>query len=152
VVLGGPKGKGIGSLKVLEGPPGLIGETFQLTRQVTMIGRNAEAAHIVFYPDEDSTISRVHCTIREAGKYVVLVDNNSTNGTSINGHAVKPNEMVQLRDGDEIVLGNLANRGVKLKFSPSAGKPASSAPEGLDRTFILDEWDQDKPVEPSDKP
>lgn len=151
VVLGS-KGKGIGSLKVLEGPPGLIGETFQLTRQVTMIGRNAEAAHIVFYPDEDSTISRVHCTIREAGKYVVLVDNNSTNGTMINGQVVKPNEMVQLRDGDEIVLGNLASRGVKLKFNPGTAKPAGSAPEGLDRTFILDEWDQDKPAGSADKP
>jgi hypothetical protein len=133
VVLGGSKGKGIGSLKVLEGPPGLIGETFQLTRQATMIGRNAEAAHIVFYPDEDSTISRVHCTIREAGKYVVLVDNNSTNGTMINGQVVKPNEMVQLREGDEIVLGNLASRGVKLKFSQGTAKPAGSAPEGLDK-------------------
>jgi hypothetical protein len=152
VIVGGSKGKGIGSLKVLEGPPGMIGETLELTRQVTMIGRNSEAAHIVFYPDEDSTISRVHCTIREAGKHVVLVDNNSTNGTMINGQAVKPNEMVQLREGDEIVLGNLASRGVKLKFSSSAEKPGGSAPEGLDRTYILDEWDKDSPVEPTDKP
>lgn len=153
VIPGGPdKGKAIGSVKVLEGPAGLIGETLELSRQVTMIGRSPDAAHIIFYPDEESTISRVHCTIRVAGKYVVLVDNNSTNGTHINGHVVKPNEMVQLRDGDEIVLGDLANRGVKLKFSTSAGKPSGSGSEGLDRTFIVDDWDKDNPNEFVDNP
>jgi len=138
--------KGAAVLKVLEGPPGLIGETFPLSKPVTIIGRNPQAAHIVFYPTDATSVSRVHCTIRLAGKYIILTDNNSSNGTRINGKQVKPNEPVQLRDGDEILLGDLAKLGVKLKLSLVSEQPAKPAPEeGLDRTFILDDWDKDNP-------
>ena len=61
-------------------------------------------------------MSRVHCSIRLEGKFFTLLDNNSSNGTHVNGERIKPNDPVQLRDGDEIVMGDMAKLGVKLIF------------------------------------
>lgn len=132
------------TLKVLEGPPGLIGETFYISKVLTLIGRNPKVAHIVFYPNEDSSVSRHHCTIQLEGKYFLLIDNNSANGTRINGELIKPDASVQLRDGDEIILGDLAKLGVKLQFNLLAETAAPKESAGLDRTFYIDTGDKDE--------
>lgn len=133
--------KALATLKLLEGPRGLIGETFSITKPVTIIGRNPKAAHIVFYPDEPSSVSRLHCTIQLDGKQFVVTDNNSSSGTRVNGEYLKPNDPVPLRDGDEITLGDLAKLGVKLVFKLQD----HAAPESpVDRTFIIDDFNQDE--------
>ena len=84
-------------------------------------------------------MSRVHATIQQDGMYFLLTDNRSSNGTSVNGTALKGNDPVQLRDGDEIVLGQLAKLGVKLRFNQRAEKAMSDI---ADRTFIVDDFDK----------
>jgi pSer/pThr/pTyr-binding forkhead associated (FHA) protein len=135
------KEKALATLKVLEGPRGLIGETFNITKAITIIGRNPKVAHIVFYPDEPSSVSRLHCTIQLDGKQFIITDNNSSSGSRINGDWLKPNDPVQLRDGDEIILGDLAKLGVKLVFHIQA---AAESKEAIDRTFIVDDFNQDE--------
>lgn len=129
----------IATLTVIEGPRGMIGETISLTKPVTVMGRNPELADVVFYPDEPSSLSRVHATIQLDGKYFVVTDSNSTNGTRINGQLLKPSDPVQLRDGDELVLGDLGKLGVKMRFSTAGVQDRT---ELKDRTFIVDDYDQ----------
>ena len=140
-IIVGPGGQqtALATLTVLEGPRGMIGETINLTKPVTVMGRNPELADVVFYPDEPSSLSRVHATIQLDGKYFVVTDSNSTNGTRINGELLKPSDPVQLRDGDELVLGDLGKLGVKMRFS-AAG--VADHTELKDRTYIVDDYDQ----------
>lgn len=137
MIIGAPSsGAGMGSLAVLEGPPGVVGEVYTLSKPVTVIGRNPSRCDIVFYPNQESSMSRVHCTIRLDGKFFTLVDNNSSNGTHVNGTRLRANEPVQLRDGDEIVMGDMAKLGVKLRFSE---RSQSANSDLSDRTFIVDD-------------
>jgi pSer/pThr/pTyr-binding forkhead associated (FHA) protein len=140
MIVGSPgSGQGLASLTVLEGPTGVVGEVYSLVKPVTVIGRNPARCDIVFYPNQDSSMSRVHCTIQQDGMYFLLTDNKSSNGTSVNGTAIKGNDPVQLRDGDEIVLGQLAKLGVKVRFNQRAEKALSDI---ADRTFIVDDLDK----------
>jgi hypothetical protein len=140
IIVGSPSHQAaLATLTVLEGPRGMIGETINLTKPVTVMGRNPELADVVFYPDEPSSLSRVHATIQLDGKYFVVTDSNSTNGTRVNGQLLRPSDPVQLRDGDELVLGDLGKLGVKMRFSMAGGQDQT---ELKDRTFIVDDYDQ----------
>lgn len=52
-------------------------------------------------------ISRRHAALTLTGKRLDLRDLKSTNGTYLNGVLLDPNEPHQIRDGDEIRLGNM---------------------------------------------
>ena len=139
MIVGAPSGGGSASLTVLEGPSGQIGETYGLSKPVTVIGRNPAKCDIVFYPNQDSSMSRTHCTIQQDGKFYQLTDNNSSNGTRVNGTVINPNDPVQLRDADEIVLGDLAKLGVKMRFGLRGAAVSSDI---ADRTFIVDDFEK----------
>lgn len=136
IIASGPRlGKALAALTVLEGPRALVNEKISLTKPVTLIGRDPSRADVVFYPNESSSVSRLHCTLQKDGQIFVLTDNGSTSGSRINGQWLKPNDPVQLRDGDEIVLGDLGKVGVKLRFNLQS---SVAAEENIDRTFIVD--------------
>ena len=141
MIVGAPSGGGTASLTVLDGPPGVAGESYTLSKPVTVIGRNPSRCDIVFYPNQESSMSRVHCSVRLDGKFYTLLDNNSSNGTHVNGTRIKPNDPVQLRDGDEIVMGDMAKLGVKLRFSLRSEQAAGDI---SDRTFIVDDQNFDQ--------
>lgn len=61
-----------------------------------------EAADIVI---NDSGLSRVHASINREGDRVWIIDEGSTNGSSVNGEPV-PAAGTPLRDGDEIYVGS----------------------------------------------
>lgn len=63
------------------------------------IGRSQEA--MLQIPDE--MISRVHCEIRRMGRHVFLRDNNSTNGTFVDGAPFKEGEVFP---GNRIQIGS----------------------------------------------
>jgi hypothetical protein len=129
----------LATLTVSEGPQGLVGEAFRVYMSTTVIGRNPSSTDITFYPDEESSVSRMHCTIQmgEDGSFR-LTDNASSAGTRLNGRRIQPNEPVVLADGDEIVLGDLARRGVKLLFNlPSKDSAAPHSGSADDRTHII---------------
>jgi hypothetical protein len=129
----------LATLTVLEGPSGLIGEVFKINSPETVIGRNPTQTDIVFYADEESSVSRRHCTIQiDDNNIFKLIDNNSSAGTRLNGRQIHPDLPIVLDDGDEIVLGKLAQRGVKLQFNfateESLGPYSGSAD---DRTHLI---------------
>lgn len=148
LIVGSPaKRKGLGTLTVLAGPKAMIGEGIGLTKPVTLIGRSPDKADVVFYVDESSSVSRIHCTLQLDGMNFVLTDNGSSNGTKVNGVALNPNDPTMLRDGDEIVLGDLGRLGVKLRFNLPVEKSESDL---SDRTHYIvsgndeDEWSKFK--------
>ncbi|MEM9939372.1 MAG: FHA domain-containing protein [Pseudomonadota bacterium] len=61
---------------------------------------------------ESSSISRRHCQLRVEGGELLLIDLESTNGTSINGTALEPRSPVSVQPGDIIQLA----REVTLKL------------------------------------
>jgi hypothetical protein len=138
------KSKSLASVTVVEGPKGLIGENISITKAITTLGRNPKMADVVFYADEESSVSRLHCTIQLDGKTFKLTDNNSTSGTRLNGRRLSPNDPVELQDGDEIVLGDLGKLGVKLRFGFLMDKTQlPSSGTASDKTFIMDDYDKD---------
>lgn len=72
----------------------------------------------------DSGMSRLHATIYREGDRVWIVDENSSNGTYVNGGRVPP-AGTPLADGDAILLGT--NTTVKISFARPA--PATRAPQ-----------------------
>jgi hypothetical protein len=67
-------------------------------------GRGSEAE--CRFPDDG--LSRLHATIYRDGERVWIVDENSTNGTQVNGTAVPP-VGTPLKDGDLIRIGHFTN-------------------------------------------
>lgn len=72
----------------------------------------------------DSGMSRLHATIYREGDKIWVVDENSSNGTFVNGEKVPPAGKA-LKDGDSILLGN--NTTVKILFSVNKSVTAGSA-------------------------
>jgi hypothetical protein len=133
----------LATLTVQEGPAGLIGEVFKIGSPETVIGRNPAQADIVFYADEESSVSRLHCSILlDDDNTIKLTDTNSSAGTRLNGRQIHPEVPVVLADGDEIVLGTLAQRGVKLHFNFATEEdlgPYSGSAD--DRTHLISNID-----------
>jgi Protein of unknown function (DUF3662)/FHA domain len=101
--------------EVHEGPAGLPaasiilpdGDRVVLGPEPTTIGRLPESGVMI----SDPNASRRHAELRRVGNDVVLVDLNSTNGTRVNGAAVRERKLV---DGDQIVIGT-----TQLRFETS---------------------------------
>ena len=133
----------LATLTVLEGPSGLIGELFKISTFVTTLGRDPAQTDIAFYPDEASSVSRVHCILElDDDNSFQITDQDSPSGTRLNGRALKPNVSVVLANEDEIVLGSLAHRGVKLRFNfPPDESVGPVLGDADDRTHLLGDQD-----------
>ena len=133
----------LATMTVLEGPSGLIGELFKISTFVTTLGRDPSQTDIAFYPDEASSVSRVHCLIElDDDNSFRITDQDSPSGTRLNGRALKPEISVVLADDDEIVLGSLAHRGVKLRFNLASEESVSPVlGDADDRTHLLGDQD-----------
>lgn len=126
----------LATITILEGPPDRLNVPIPLTKPVSILGRNPEAADVTFFANEESSVSRVHCAIQqEADKTFRLVDKGSTSGTTLNGKPAPPDTPIPLADGDEIVIGNLSRRGVRLRFNLVKGAASDEPPS--DRTRIV---------------
>jgi hypothetical protein len=85
------------------------GETLELTRSVSTIGRSSSCAVVL----HDPNVSRTHAEIRRIGDGYSLVDLGSTNGTEVNGLTVSE---TALMNGDVIGVGQ-----TKLTFERRLG-------------------------------
>lgn len=92
------------SLIVLEGL--YVGEVFQLTEQVTILGRDRNTNITIM---EDG-VSRQHARLELSGENVFIQDLGSTNGTLVNGEKIQAR--VEISDGDKIQMGDIL-----MKFS-----------------------------------
>ncbi|SRR5579884_905332 len=96
---------------VHEGPSGLPaasivkadGERIVLGPETATVGRLPESTIVL----NDPNASRRHAELRRVGNNVVLVDLGSTNGTRVNGAAIRERT---LADGDEITIGTTTLR------------------------------------------
>ena len=107
-------------LIVLDGDANL-GKSLELFGTTT-IGRSKQDAELLFHQhDEKSPISRRHCTIMDEEDHFQVRDEDSANGTYLNG--VRLDSMVprELHDGDEIELARVERGGVKLQFQVALG-------------------------------
>ncbi len=110
------------------GPPEILGESAELSaedfsRGPIVIGRSPEVA----IPLSDEEVSRMHCSLVYTGDGFTLTDENSTNGTTINGEKLEPNRPYRLRHEDEIQVGHIsfifslaepeANRGAEQEMA-----------------------------------
>ena len=85
------------SLLVVEGVE--QGARFELGDRPLAMGRDARNDIRIL----DSEVSRNHATIQRVKDNFVLTDRNSSNGTRVNGTAIRSHALV---DGDQIQLGN----------------------------------------------
>ena len=113
----------LGQIKILQGPPDMVGRLIDISRTTTALGRAAQMVDIVFYAEDDrSVISRRHCTVECDGATFSITDH-SANGTSVNGQRLARDVPTALDDGDEVMLGGVADQmGVKFIFSNLIGK------------------------------
>jgi pSer/pThr/pTyr-binding forkhead associated (FHA) protein len=72
-------------------------------------GRGSEAD----YRFEDDGLSRLHATIHREGENVWIADENSTNGSFVNGEKVKPSGTI-LYNGDKIKIGHYTTLTIKI--------------------------------------
>ena len=75
------------------------GKSFVLNEQTVTIGRDQNSSVLL----EDGEVSRLHCTLSAESSKVFLVDEESSNGTFLNGLAIA---RAQVRKGDKIRVGN----------------------------------------------
>lgn len=73
-------------------------------------GRGSEAE----YRFEDDGLSRLHATIYREGEDIWIVDENSSNGTFVNGEKVSSSG-TPLKDGDAVKIGHYTNIRVKMR-------------------------------------
>ena len=82
----------------LDGSPNKV----ELKKEITLIGRGTEAD--LRFDDEE--MSRKHCSIiQKDGKFFVR-DENATNGTCLNDQLLKASELYELKNEDELRVGN----------------------------------------------
>jgi hypothetical protein len=90
----------------------------------TTFGRGSE----VDYRIDDDGLSRLHATVYREGDRVWIVDENSTNGTFVNGDPTRP-AGTPLNDGDVVRIGNHTNMRVSVSQKPAAVAVAAGAPQ-----------------------
>ena len=85
-------------------------------------GRGSEAD----FRFEDDGLSRLHSTIYRDGNYVWVVDENSTNGTFVNGEKVTSSG-TPLKNGDTIKIGHYTTLRVSIAAKQADFDPAQSS-------------------------
>jgi hypothetical protein len=113
----------LAQIRILHGPPDMMGRTIDITRTATVLGRAPQGADIVFFADDDrSVISRRHCTLDTDGVTFTITDH-SANGTSVNGARLQRDVPTLLEDGSEVTLGGAGDQlGVRFTFANMIGK------------------------------
>jgi hypothetical protein len=83
----------------------------------TAIGRSRRHADLLFHiGEEDSPISRLHCTLLDEDDHFSIRDEDSSNGTFVNGEKLTALQPVKLHDGDILDVAPLERGGLRLMF------------------------------------
>ncbi len=135
-------------LKVLKGAD-LDRTIFEIYGK-TPIGRSRRDAELVFHEnEEDSVISRLHCTILDEDNFLTIRDEDSQWGTFLNGNKLTALEPVELHDGDLIELGQVERGGIKFSFSLANPSGEISDPNITHNSDVpVDEDDEARKTKP----
>ncbi len=110
----------------------------------TAIGRSRRHADLLFHiNEEDSPISRLHCTILDEDDHFEIRDEDSSNGTYVNGEKLTPLTSIMLHDGDTIDVAPLERGGLRFLFQLAATDGTQRGGE--------DEFRRTQPRKPSDQ-
>lgn len=80
------------------------GDNIVICKPITTIGK--DSLHVDYCIRDNSAISRIHTTIKVTPQGVFIEDENSTNGTFVNGVKLGTDEIKFLNKGDVIRLGD----------------------------------------------
>src|SRR6476659_2085769 len=99
-------------------------QAVSIERDRLSFGRGSEADQRL----SDDGLSRLHATVYRDGDNVWVVDENSTNGTFVNGEPAR-SAGTPLRDGDIVRIGNHTNMRVSISQRPvaAAASPVTAA-------------------------
>jgi pSer/pThr/pTyr-binding forkhead associated (FHA) protein len=102
---------------------GVTRRELRFSTPVITIGRNApgQEAPLDIDLEQDDSVSRQHAEMRWTGGRLSLIDQNSTNGTWLNGEKLAPGQPHWLKDGDRIAVGRLSVLTVHLAGVQDAG-------------------------------
>ena len=107
---------------------------FQMTGDQVSLGRGDVTLKL-----SDDGLSRLHATIYRDGDRVWILDEGSTNGTSVNG-ALVPAAGLPLKDGDEIAVGNDTAIAVRIVKIHTDGSVASKTSWWADNHDLVKYW------------
>lgn len=130
LVGGGKRGKPLATIKIMDGPPALIGQELKIYTEVIKLGRHPQLADLTFYtPDVNSSISGLHARIeRVNGAWRIVAVSQSGSETFVDDYAIPFNEPQSLQSGQTVRLGYLAQQPVVFTFSSIvADAPARKA-------------------------
>lgn len=102
----------------------LAGKTLEISEGFITVGRKAECS-LMFDPLREREVSTKHGYIEAKSDGFYLVDNNSTNGTFVNGERI---QRTQLKNGDTIQFGK---NGPLAGVAIENGQPANYAPPAM---------------------
>ncbi|MDI3509496.1 MAG: hypothetical protein PWQ61_261 [Betaproteobacteria bacterium] len=108
--------------KMIVSIDGVVIKEVQLTKDRTTLGRRPYNDIVI----DNLAVSGEHAVLQMSGNDVFLEDLNSTNGTYVNGKAIKKQ---QLQNGDTVEIGKY-----KIKFIHDSAAPAPGGPE---RTAVI---------------
>ena len=97
----------------------------KIERERTTLGRGSDAD----FRFDDDGLSRLNSTVYRDGERVWIVDENSTNGTFVNGEKVGASGSI-LKNGDAVKIGNHT----KLKVGFSENKKFAAAANSSSQT------------------
>jgi len=100
-------------LAVIGGPD--MESTFKICASETTLGRGDRTTLRL----QDDEISKRHCTVRCDAGQCHLVDEDSLNGTEVNGRNLRKGLTVRLHHGDEIRIGATRLLFLTGKFTPA---------------------------------
>jgi pSer/pThr/pTyr-binding forkhead associated (FHA) protein len=83
---------------------GEVTQEFEINQPTTVIGRSPQSNVVI----EHSDISRAHAEIITTPNGFFVTDMGSTNGTFLNGAAIKAKQMFELRSNDQVNLGKIS--------------------------------------------
>lgn len=99
------------------------GREITASESVISIGRSSDNTVSL---SSDSNISRYHAEIEKRGDEFWLIELGSSNGTTLNGHAVTSERL--LKDGDLIVLGGSSEIHFELQKEEAPAKTVETSP------------------------
>jgi hypothetical protein len=99
----------------------IVGSSIEINSLTkVVIGRNPEIATLQIYDiADDSSISRVHCSIHFDSRInsFVLTDLGSANGSYVNNERINAQEATVIKHGDAIELGRVWKNGIEFLFA-----------------------------------
>jgi pSer/pThr/pTyr-binding forkhead associated (FHA) protein len=97
-----------------------------LTGEKASFGRGSEAE----YRFEDDGLSRLHATVYREGERVWIVDENSLNGTFVNGEKVRASGTI-LENGDVVKIGHYTKLKVRISEEQISAPVSDNKPDKI---------------------